>query len=198
MTVRLGVEGEQQVAVDRLCRQGNAIEVLVGRAGTGKTTTVAAVADSYRTAGWDVIGVAPSARAARELTHGAGIPAHTIPRFLRHVDRHPLDAQTVVVMDEAGMAALSDLVTVLEAAATARAKVILVGDPRQLPEIGPGGGLAAAIGLLGPQVCELTVNRRQQENVGDRRPRRAPPRRSRRRVGRLPAARPRRHRRAGL
>jgi conjugative relaxase-like TrwC/TraI family protein len=162
-TARLGVEGEQQVAVDRLCRQGNAIEVLVGRAGTGKTTTVAAVAGSYRIAGWAVIGVAPSARAARELTHGAGIPAHTVPRFLRHLDKHPLDARTVVVMDEAGMAALSDLVTVLEAAATAGAKVILVGDPRQLPEVGPGGGLDAAIRLLGPQVCELTVNRRQRE-----------------------------------
>jgi hypothetical protein len=163
VTVRLGVEGEQQVAVHRLCRQGNAIEVLVGRAGTGKTTTVAAVADSYRIAGWDVIGVAPSARAARELTSGAGIPAHTVPRFLRHVERHPLDVRTVVVMDEAGMAGLSDLVTVLEAAASARAKVILVGDPRQLPEIGPGGGLAAAIRLLDTEVCELTLNRRQRQ-----------------------------------
>ena len=41
--------------------------------------------------------------------------------------------------------------------------MILVGDPRQLPEIGPGGGLAAAIDLLGDDVCELIVNRRQHE-----------------------------------
>ena len=58
---------DQHDAVTRLCTQGNAIEVLVGRAGTGKTYTLAAVASAYRAAGWATIGVAPSARAAREL-----------------------------------------------------------------------------------------------------------------------------------
>ena len=61
------------------------------------------------------------------------------------------------------MATTADLVHVIEAVGRAGAKVVLVGDPCQLPEIGPGGGLAAAVGLLGSDVCELTLNRRQQQ-----------------------------------
>ena len=86
--------------------------MLVGRAGTGKTYTLAAVADAYRAAGWTVVGVAPSARAARELEHGAGIAAFTVPRFHHHIDRHPLTAATVVVVDEAGMCGTVDLTAV--------------------------------------------------------------------------------------
>ena len=100
---------DQQAAVTRLCTQGNAIEVLVGRAGTGKTYTLAAVASAYRAAGWNMIGVAPSARAARELETGAHIPAFTVPRFDHHINHHPLTANTVVVVDEAGMCGTVDL-----------------------------------------------------------------------------------------
>lgn len=154
---------DQHAAVTRLCRQGNAIEVLIGRAGTGKTYTLATVAAAYRAAGWHVLGVTPSARAARELETGAGIASFTVPRFDRHLDSHPLAADTVVVVDEAGMCGTVDLHHVVTAARNADAKVILVGDQHQLPEVQAGGGLAAAIGVLGGQVAELTVNRRQTQ-----------------------------------
>ena len=154
---------DQADAVRRLTQQGHAVEVLIGRAGTGKTSTVAALVSVYRAAGWHVVGVAPSARAARELDERACITAHTIPRFRYHCARTPLDARTVVIFDEVGMADTFDLTGVLAVAAAAGAKVVLVGDARQLPEIGPGGGLAAAIDILDHQVCELTVNHRQRE-----------------------------------
>ena len=55
------------------------MEVLIGRARTGKTYTLAAVASAYRAAGWDVVGVAPSARAAHELETAAGITSFIVP-----------------------------------------------------------------------------------------------------------------------
>jgi conjugative relaxase-like TrwC/TraI family protein len=158
-----GLGGDQVDAVRRLAGQGGPVGVLVGRAGTGKTTTLAALADAYRVAGWTVVGVAPSARAARELETGAKIDASTVPRFHHRCRRQPLHERSLVVVDEVGMCDTVDLTAILDAARTAGAKVVMVGDPRQLPEIGPGGGLAAAIARLGDAVVELTVNRRQQQ-----------------------------------
>lgn len=154
---------DQHDAVTRLCTQGNAIEVLVGRAGTGKTYTLAAVASAYRDAGWTAIGVAPSARAARELETGADIASFTVPRFDHHRSEHPLTANTVVVVDEAGMCGTVDLHHIITTARQAGAKLILVGDHHQLPEVQAGGGLANAIATLSDRVCELTINRRQVE-----------------------------------
>jgi conjugative relaxase-like TrwC/TraI family protein len=154
---------DQHDGITRLCTQGNAIEVLVGRAGTGKTYTLAAVAAAYRAAGWTTIGVAPSARAARELETGADIASFTVPRFDHHRNDHPLTANTVVIVDETGMCGTVDLHHVITTARQAGAKVILVGDHHQLPEVQAGGGLANAIATLGDQVCELTINRRQVE-----------------------------------
>jgi conjugative relaxase-like TrwC/TraI family protein len=163
IAARPGLGGDQVDAVRRLAGQGGPVEVLVGRAGTGKTTTLAALADAYRAAGWTVVGVAPAARAARELESGAGIDASTVPRFYHRCRRQPLDARSLVVVDEAGMCDTVDLTAILDVARAAGAKVVLVGDPRQLPEVGPGGGLAAAIARLGDRVVELTVNRRQHQ-----------------------------------
>ena len=154
---------DQHDAVTRLCTQGNAIEVLVGRAGTGKTYTLAAVTSAYRSAGWTTIGVAPSARAARELETGAEIASFTVPRFDHHLRDHPLTTSSLVVVDEAGMCGTVDLHHIVTAARNAGAKVILVGDHHQLPEVQAGGGLANAIATLGEGVCELTENRRQVE-----------------------------------
>ncbi len=122
---------DQHDAVTRLCIQGNAIEVLVGRAGTGKTFTLAAVASAYRAAGWMTIGVAPSARAARELETGAEIASFTVPRFDHHRSDHPLNANTVVVVDEAGMCGTVDLHHIIS---TARRSVVLTSTvTRQQP-----------------------------------------------------------------
>ena len=64
-----------------------ALSVLIGPAGTGKTYTLDTVRDAYEQAGWRVIGAGPSARAAQELTAGAGIPARTLHALLGDVDR---------------------------------------------------------------------------------------------------------------
>ena len=133
---------------------------MVGRAGTGKTHTLGTLRSLYEDAGYTVIGLAPSARAARELEAGAGIESVTIARHL--VEHREIDATTIVVVDEAGMTAVRDLARVVDQVTRVGAKLVLVGDHHQLPEVAAGGAFRAALDQLGGRVVELTVNRRQQ------------------------------------
>jgi len=151
---------DQADTIRRVCTQGLPVEVVVGRAGTGKTYTMNTVRHVYEAAGRRLIGVAPSARAARELGDGAGIEAYTIPRFRRSCV-NTLSSSDVIVIDEAAMTGTVDLWNVCNDARTAGAKVILVGDHHQLPEVNAGGGFAAALDALGDRAAHLTINRRQ-------------------------------------
>jgi conjugative relaxase-like TrwC/TraI family protein len=92
----LGVD--QAAAVRVLTAAGDRVAVMVGRAGTGKTHTLGALRAVYESAGYTVIGLAPSARAARELNAGSGIRSTTIARHL--VEQRTIDATTLVVVDD--------------------------------------------------------------------------------------------------
>ena len=151
---------DQAHAIRVLTSAGDQVAVMVGRAGTGKTHTLGTLRTLYEAAGWDVIGLAPSARAARELHDGASISSTTIARHL--VERREVTATTLVVVDEAAMAGTRDIAAVIDQAAFVGAKVVLVGDHHQLPEVTAGGAFRAALDTLGGRVVELTVNRRQQ------------------------------------
>jgi ATP-dependent exoDNAse (exonuclease V) alpha subunit len=87
----------------------------------------------------------------------------TCDRLLGDLDRgqEQLDAHTVLVVDEAGMLGSRKLARLLEHAQQAQAKVVLVGDDRQLAPIDAGGGFRALRLRLG--ASELTENRRQQQ-----------------------------------
>jgi ATP-dependent exoDNAse (exonuclease V) alpha subunit len=87
----------------------------------------------------------------------------TCDRLLGDLDRgqEQLDTRTVLVVDEAGMLGSRKLTRLLEHADQARAKVVLVGDDRQLAAIDAGGGFRALRLRLG--ASELVENRRQQQ-----------------------------------
>jgi ATP-dependent exoDNAse (exonuclease V) alpha subunit len=110
-----------------------------------------------------VLGTSLSARAAKGLQDGAGIESTTLAGLLSSLDTgaEVLGAGDVVVVDEAGMVGTRQLARLLEVASRARAKVVLVGDPRQLPEIEAGGVFGALARRLG--ALELCENRRQRE-----------------------------------
>jgi ATP-dependent exoDNAse (exonuclease V) alpha subunit len=76
-------------------------------------------------------------------------------------DERVLDARTVLVVDEAGMLGSRKLACLLDYAADARAKVVLVGDDKQLAAIEAGGGFRGLRLRLG--AATLTENRRQAE-----------------------------------
>jgi ATP-dependent exoDNAse (exonuclease V) alpha subunit len=111
-------------------------------------------------AGWSLVGLAPSARAARELQDGSGIRSTTIARH--RVEQRTITATTLVVIDEAAMAGTHDVAAIIDQASAAGGKVLLVGDHHQLPEMATGGAFRAALDSLGDRVVELIVNRRQR------------------------------------
>jgi AAA domain/TrwC relaxase/UvrD-like helicase C-terminal domain len=150
---------DQATAILVLASAGDRVGVMVGRAGTGKTHTLGILRTVYESSGWDVIGLAPSARAARELQDGSAIASTTIARHL--VEQRDITATTVVVIDEAAMAGTRDVAALVDQATRVGAKVVLVGDHHQLPEVAAGGAFRAALDTLDSRVVELTVNRRQ-------------------------------------
>ena len=158
----LGVD--QAGMVRRLIRDGTGVAVVTGKAGTGKTFALDAAREAWAAEGHRVIGAAVARRAARELEDGAGIESTSLAALLQDLragGEYGLPPRAVVVLDEAGMAGTRQLAELLDHAETAGAKVVLVGDAHQLPEIDAGGAFRAL--LMRTQPIELTENRRQSE-----------------------------------
>ncbi|MEZ5141822.1 MAG: AAA family ATPase [Acidimicrobiales bacterium] len=152
---------EQADMVADLCLAGHGVDVVVGAAGTGKTFALDTARVAWERSGYRVHGAALSARAAAELQAGSGIESTTIARLLGQIDagRTRLDTRAVVVVDEAGMVGTRTLDRLHQATSAAGAKLVLVGDPAQLPEIDAGGAFAALTERLDP--IRLVDNRRQ-------------------------------------
>ncbi|MGQ0826749.1 MAG: MobF family relaxase [Actinomycetota bacterium] len=157
------LEDDQRRMVIALTTSGRGVDVVVAPAGSGKTYALAAARDAWETSGHQVIGCAVAARAARQLETTAGIPSTTIAALTHELVRNNerFGPRTVLIVDEAGMAGTRTLAPLLDAAARHRAKIVLVGDHRQLPEIDAGGLLHGLDHHLG--AVRLTRNRRQHE-----------------------------------
>ncbi len=158
-----GLTAGQLNAVVGICGSGRSLDVVVGQAGTGKTTTLALIRQAHEQQGVRVVGTATSGQAARTVGREAGMESFTVASLLARLERGTvtLDARTLVVLDEAGMTDDSELLRLLNRTADAGAKFVLVGDPRQLSAVGPGGSLDALVGRFGGKIWELTDNVRQ-------------------------------------
>jgi Ti-type conjugative transfer relaxase TraA len=152
---------EQAALVHGLTGEGSGVQVVRAPAGTGKTFALEAAREAWEQAGYRVFGAALSARAASELQSQAGIDSTTIARLRGDLDRgHGLRDGDVLVVDEAGMVGTRDLHALSRHAAETAAKLVLVGDDRQLPEIAAGGAFRAIASRQA--ALELTEVRRQR------------------------------------
>jgi conjugative relaxase-like TrwC/TraI family protein len=154
---------DQQAMVRDLCQGGQGVAVVVGRAGTGKTFALGIARHAWQLDGYRLLAAAPTGIATLSLQGEGFEDVATCDRLLGDLDRgrEQLDARTVLVIDEAGMLGSRKLTRLLEHARQAQAKVVLVGDDRQLASIDAGGGFRALRLRLG--ASELVENRRQQQ-----------------------------------
>jgi conjugative relaxase-like TrwC/TraI family protein len=154
---------DQQAMVRDLCRGGHGVAVVVGRAGTGKTFTLGIARHAWQLDGYRLLAAAPTGIATMSLQGEGFEDVATCDRLLGDLDRgeEQLNGRTVLVVDEAGMLGSRKLARLLEHAHHAQAKVVLVGDDRQLAAIDAGGGFRALRMRLG--ASELTENRRQHQ-----------------------------------
>lgn len=123
--------------------------IITGGPGTGKTTITQGILSLYEQLGLKTLLCAPTGRAAKRLTEVTGKDASTIHRLLgAGIDPHsgklffakdqsdPLQADAIIV-DETSMVDI-ELMHCLFCAIRPGTRLILVGDPDQLPPVGPG------------------------------------------------------------
>jgi conjugative relaxase-like TrwC/TraI family protein len=160
---RPSLSAEQQRAVEAVTGGDRPLSLVVGHAGTGKTFALDAARAAWQASGHQVIGAALAARAARQLQVGSGIPSSTVAALLGDIDagRVTLGPISVLVVDEAGMVGSRHLHRLLRATTAPGARLVLVGDHRQLAEIDAGGLFAALARRFG--CAELSENRRQRD-----------------------------------
>lgn len=134
---RLQLTGEQLQAVWMALTQR--VGMILGGAGTGKTTVLKAIMWAVEKLNGTVHAVALAGRAALRITEATGRPARTIAGFLGAVERGDLElgGSDLVVVDEASMVDLP-LAYSLMRTIPEDARLVMVGDPHQLPPIGMG------------------------------------------------------------
>ena len=126
----------------------NNVCIITGGPGTGKTTIIKCVLEIYKSHKKKVVLCAPTGRAAKRMSETTGEEAKTIHRLLEigkfeedklgsvDTDVSPIDCD-VLVVDEMSMVDVF-LMNYLVKALFLGTKVIFVGDPNQLPSVGPG------------------------------------------------------------
>ena len=143
----IAYSAQQELALQEAATSG--LLLITGGPGTGKTTVLNGILSLYAQMGLRCVLCAPTGRAAKRLTEVTGIEASTIHRLLgAGIDPHtgklffakdesdPLKVDAVIV-DEMSMVDVQLLGSLLQAVPS-RARLILVGDPDQLPPVGPG------------------------------------------------------------
>ena len=162
--------------------------VLIGAAGTGKTTLLKFLCDAAPINRRGVLLLAPTGKARVRLQRATGMEASTIAQFLRPKryddvtqrykvvgDIERSSTHKTVIVDEASMLTEDQLAALIDAL-SAVDRIILVGDPSQLPPIGAGRPFVDIVKLLAPTkfpvnqphvgigYAELTIGSRQKGN----------------------------------
>ncbi|MEL7315184.1 MAG: MobF family relaxase, partial [Cyanobacteria bacterium J06559_3] len=160
-------EGQRQ-AIETTATTTDQFIAWQGVAGAGKTYSLKLVAQLAREQGYEVTGYAPSAQAANTLSEEANIESNTVARLL-HSDRNQDSKsspqnQTIWIVDEAGLLSAKDAHQLLEKAQTQNARVILVGDIRQLSAVEAGNPFKS-LQSAGIQTAYLEESRRQKTDA---------------------------------
>lgn len=153
---------QQKMVVRHLTRESGA-GALVGYAGAGKSTATEATRMAFEAQGYTVVGGALAGIAADNLRSEAGIESRTLASWeyqWAKGDMRP-DAKTVFVMDEAGMVSSRQMESITRTLNEAGARMIVLGDARQLQPIQAGAAFRAFVDVTGYAELDSVVRQRE-------------------------------------
>lgn len=161
--VGANLSDEQCQAINHVL-DDNQLSAVVGIAGSGKSTMLAAANDAWTKQGYRVLGAALSGKAADGLQEASGIASRTLSSFETswNNDFNQLQRGDVLVIDEAGMVGTRQMLRFIKETRLRGAKLVLVGDPEQLQPINAGTPFRDVLEQIGK--AELTEIRRQKED----------------------------------
>ena len=159
-----GLTQQQTAALEHLTQQ-NQCAVLQGWAGAGKSYLLDAARQSWQAEGYEVRGAALSNAAAQNLDKEANISSTSVAKLQFDTAKGDvvLNSKTVLVIDEAGMIGTRPMADLVEKCEQAGAKIVLVGDTKQLQAIEAGAAMRAVGERIG--MVELTEVRRQTAEI---------------------------------
>lgn len=161
----ISLSQEQRDAV--VTSVGAHLSLILGGAGTGKTTVLKALYEVLEelNAGVTIYQIALAGMAAQRMQEATGRDSMTIAGFLTKIDSSQIPLGAVVVVDEASMVDVILMHRLLRHLPSG-VRLMLVGDPSQLPPIGPGLVLHALVGLPSIPQTTLKVVKRQSSASG--------------------------------
>ena len=147
--------------------------LVVGPAGTGKTTALAPASPSSAPTAGLCSASLPSATAADVLSDETGVAADTLDKLLARAPPHPateprydLPVGATLIVDEAGMLPTAKLAELADLADVKGWRVVLVGDPQQFSAVGRGGMFGLLVDTFG--AIELERVHRFEHRLGTR------------------------------
>lgn len=158
-----GLSAEQRQAIEHITGRER-IAAVVGFAGAGKSTMLAAAREAWEAQGYQVHGAALAGKAAEGLEESSDIESRTLASWSYSWDhgRDLIGRRDVFVIDEAGMVGSRQLARFIGEAEERGAKIVLVGDHEQLQAIGAGAPFRAIAEQIGH--VELSGIRRQRHD----------------------------------
>ena len=139
---------KQADAIRYICNNSNMISVLEGRAGSGKSFTSEGVRETFEAAGYKTYGTSLGWNASGVLRAEGGIKSIAALEPLVIALRNEtikLDEKSIVFIDEAGQVGSRHLAEVCKYAQEAGAKVVLMGDTKQISAVAAGSPLSAVV-----------------------------------------------------
>ena len=156
------LKDQSAVAATHVLTTPNAVSIVMGAAGSGKTTMMVEMRDKIEAVGIQVFAFAPTAEAVRVLKEEGFENADTLARLLIDKDLQNKVKGQVILLDEAGLAGTKEMTGVLTVANEKNARLILCGDTRQHSSVLRGDALRVLNTVGGIKAAEVSKIYRQK------------------------------------
>ncbi|WP_304333687.1 AAA family ATPase [Conchiformibius steedae] len=164
---------EQYQAVYQALRTNERNHVIEGAAGSGKSTSMAALAYVYAQEGWRIMGTSLSWAATHILRDDIQVGNSeflSLRSLLMHLEKFPITTPTCIILDEVGQVCIDDIAALLKQIENAAAPVKLIhsGESAQLNPVGGANSLDLIKALLPEQQCSRITKIFRQEHQLER------------------------------